>query len=309
MLKDVITIKKAIIDIGSNSTRLLLIDVNNTIIKSSEKHLRTTRLGENVHSTKKLSENSINKTMLAIDEYVQLANKYNAETIECFATSATRDAKNGKQFVDSIINKHNINVSLIDGEKEANLAYNGALLGFLDIIKNRDVVVIDIGGGSTEVIQGTKTNINHSVSLDVGAVRLTGLYSSVENNNREIITNMMQFTDNLLTQIKKPINEFIMIGVAGTITSLAQMELQLKEYNPDKIQGYTLTKQMIDNWKNKLNAMTTIQRQNIMGLNPNRADIIPAGVIILSQVMEYINANKLIVSDFDNLEALALYGG
>lgn len=294
--------KIAVIDIGSNSLRLLKADLVNGRIISREKIKRTTRLGKGVDSTKKLNQHSIKKSIDAIRFFYEKLKNENYQLIEIIGTSALRDANNSLEFIKKIENITKMEVKIISGKKEAEYGFLGATFD-----KNKkNSFVIDIGGGSTEIIYGNK-NIEILDSLDIGAVRLTDKCISedpIKNDDldklkKEIDKNLKIFFDN--KDYKK---DFQIVGIGGTITTLASIDLKMEKYKPKKINNYILEKSSINNQIKEFINCDLKQRKKIIGLEKDRADIILAGSLILKRILDYLNQDKIIISDYDNLEGV-----
>ncbi|MGM0378694.1 MAG: Ppx/GppA phosphatase family protein [Bacillota bacterium] len=294
--------KLAVIDIGSNSLRLLKADLKERRIVSREKIKRTTRLGKGVDATKKLNKESINKSIDTIKFFYDNLINDNYKLIKIIGTSALRDANNSLDFIKKVENIAKTKVEIISGKKEAEYGFLGATFDK----SKRDSFVIDIGGGSTEIIYGNK-KIDILDSLDIGAVRLTDKCIStdpIKDKDLKYIKSEIDINLKKFFKDKKYKKKSQVIGIGGTITTLASIDLEMKSYKPEKINNYILKKSSINNQIEKFINCDLKQRKKIIGLEENRADIILAGSLILKTFLDYLNQNEIIISDYDNLEGI-----
>lgn len=290
----------AAIDIGTNSCRLLIGENNyNNQIQIITRELKITRLGEGVDKKKKLNQKAVNRVLSALKYYKNLIDEYNIDKTRLIGTSALRDVDNS-YLLSKEAAKLGFELEIISGEKEAELNYLGAVDNL-----NDDFLLIDIGGGSTEFIWPSKTGISFE-SLNIGCVRLTERFISEpelplkENKIREI----SNFVYNLLKSelnIKKTLS---IKGVGGTITTLAAIKMAMEDYNSEKIEGAELYINELKELLNKFKKLDLNDRSRLKGLQPKRADIIPAGLIILLEILGYISSESLTVSDHDLLYGL-----
>lgn len=296
-------IKKAVIDIGTNSVRLLIAGLEKGNIKVIDKKVLSTRLGEGVNSNGRLQKDPIRRTLDAIKLLIQDAIDSDVKDIFCFATSAVRDAQNREFFIQEVNRHCGIDVKVLSGDQEARAGFAGALID--SPYRDDEVVLLDIGGGSTELVRGNENNIQDALSLDIGAVRLTEMFPLDHPINYENWNSMSCYVRDMLKyECKIQSVNLPLIGVGGTITSLAAMDQELKVYRAEKIQGYCLKREAIEGLLQKLFSCSPDERKKLPGLQPSRADIILAGICILIRVMKYFSAGKIIVSDFDNLEGV-----
>ena len=296
--------KKAVIEIGTNTTRMLIAEIINEEIKVIEKDLITTRLGEGVDNSKHLKEEAMQRVLKALKEFKAEIEKHNLKAIKLVGTSALRDVKNSKDFIEKVYSQLGYDLEIISGEKEAELIYKGVTQN-LDF---NDYIIIDIGGGSTEFIwkKRNEDEINME-SIDIGAVRLTERFMVNRENSlgRNIVDDMSTYVHELLNEeidILPGINN--LIGVGGTITTMASIMLKTEEYNPESIHNYVLKYSDINKVMNILRKLTLKRRKKVKGLNPDRADIIVPGIIILLETMKNLRNLNLRVSDYDILNGL-----
>jgi exopolyphosphatase/guanosine-5'-triphosphate,3'-diphosphate pyrophosphatase len=283
----------AAIDIGTNSTRLLVAEYTGYGLKRIETGQITTRLGKGMTSGMLLRETMLN-TADAVGLFNQKAINLGAAVVVAAATSAVRDAYNKTEFLELVEKRTGLKVRVLSGEEEAAMSYRGVLSGLR--VEPDSTLVIDIGGGSTEFIwkQGERLNL---ASVNAGAVRLTAAGAD------EIATYDILRTT--LEEVKRSSLESI-VGVGGTITTLAAIDQQLALYDPERVQGYILSALSVDRILKMLKDMEVEERRKVPGLQPERADIIVAGVIIVKIIMEKLSLERMFVSECDILYGLAL---
>lgn len=294
---------KASIDIGTNSVRLLVGELTEGGLCTLYKGLNTTRLGEGVHHSGVLSAAAIGRTVQAVAEFAIKAKNMGAEKIIAVATSAVRDAANGSEFVRLCHSRAGVDVVVLDGETEAKLSYAGATAG-----NNCDgnYLVVDIGGGSTELAYGQGGQLQMAHSVNLGAVRLSELFSAREDG---VVTNLEvvnTYIAEVLASIQSLPQVDKMSGVGGTITSLAAIDQALTVYDSSKVQGHYLSYGKISRLLCRLAATPLVERRMLPGLQPARADIIVYGIAILAKVMQISSAEGLYVSEQDILEGLLI---
>ncbi|MGM0471486.1 MAG: Ppx/GppA phosphatase family protein [Bacillota bacterium] len=289
---------QAAIDIGTNSTRLLIAKLDQAgQLKPVVTRLKTTRLGDGVDSNSYLKSEAIVRTVEALKEYRQLIDNYRVQEIEVVATSAVRDVDNQDEFSSQVREEAGLEVDIISGQQEAKLSYRGAVKS-LEQDLGKTNLVIDIGGGSTEFILGQEDNVIKSESVDVGAVRM--IERKDDNSaRRELIDSLLTTT---ISQLPNGIDR--LIGVGGTITTLSAIDQQLEPYDPLAVQGSQLQLEKVQSIYTDLSQQSISQRKEVKGLQPARADIIISGVQILLSIMETLEINEIVVSDADILEGL-----
>ena len=292
------------IDIGTNSMRLLIADYNNGKIENRKKYVNTTRIGQGVDKEGYISEEALQRNINALEEFANICKVEECQAIYCMGTSALRDSKNGNVFVDRAKQKTNINVEIISGNEESNLGFMGVLEG-LDT--DEQILVIDIGGGSTEFIVGDIEGIKFAKSENVGALRMTEKFLAKDPIDTNEFSSMSKF---IYGEIKDTIDYIKskqikkIVGIGGTITSLSAMNQELEVYSMEKIHNSEVSIKNIKDILQNLKQMTLNDKKTLKGLQPKRADIITAGVEILNIIMENLEIEKIIVSEYDNLEGL-----
>ncbi|MEG1284403.1 MAG: Ppx/GppA phosphatase family protein [Romboutsia sp.] len=292
------------IDIGTNSMRLLLADYIDGKILNRKKIVNTTRIGQGVDKDGYIREEVINRNIGALKEFSNICKEEKCEKVYCVGTSALRDSKNGDYFVKLAKEEIDIDVEIISGYKESNLGFMGVLQG-LDADEN--ILVLDIGGGSTEFIIGNREGVEFAKSENVGAVRMTEKFLKQDPINEKEYEDMTKFIEDEIEHIIDYIrlNKISkLVGIGGAITSLSAINQELEVYSMEKIHNSHISMEEIKIVLQKLKKMTLNDKKTLKGLQPKRADIITAGVKILKIIMEKIEIENIIVSEYDNLEGL-----
>lgn len=288
------TVKAAIVDLGSNSLRLLLGTYDGKEWHNEPKRLWTTRLGKRA-ADGQLTEEAMTRSLDALKEIQGLIGSYGATRVVGVATSAVREASNGEAFMAEAVKACPMEPNVITGEEEAALGFAGAISSFPG--DERHFGLIDIGGGSTEIALGTAEGAYWNRSYPIGAVRLK---ERSDEGPQEVWQETRPWFDPL--PIEGPFGEFIAVG--GTATTLAGMHLKMTEYNPGLIQGHQLTRAVIEGMILELRYMTPEERLQVPGLPATRADIIVAGAEILTSFMDWHEIPHVIVSERDGMEGM-----
>lgn len=295
--------KLGVIDIGTNSIRMLIADVENNKIISSRKELIMTRIGEGVDKTRRLSKEAIDRSIDALIAFKELAHKEGIKDIKAIATSAVRDAVNKDDFLKRVMQEVGLNVEVISGEKEAELGFKGVVYGIDN--NGEDMLVIDIGGGSTEFIIGNNDGIKFKTSLNVGAVRMTDKHISTDPISNEEFDRLINDIKLIINDTLEKIREYNIkqiIGIGGTATTLAAIDRKLEVYDKDKVHNYKIGIKEIKNMVDSFKKFNNYERRKIKGLQPKRADIILAGSAVLYEILAGLNKDEITISDYDNLE-------
>lgn len=318
--------KVAVIDIGSNSIRLLVAVYDGKRVIPLERQLITTRLGRGVAENNMLDETSMRDTLSALEHFKKKARNLECDIILALATSAVREAENGRDFLHIIKEKTGIDVEIISGEKEACLSFKGAIAG---LGLEGPVLVIDIGGGSTELCLGDNTAFK-STSLPMGAVRFTKNYLVSDPPTIDEVLTASSAAAELLSGFAEYFNRHVqvehlrtigvmpesepfrtscnsdrcitVVGVGGTVTTLAAVVQGLAVYDPAKVHGFSLKLEDVESIFEKFCRLTVEERKSIPGIMPQRADIITAGTLILLQIMQNLKFSAVKVSESDLME-------
>lgn len=283
----------ASIDIGTNSTRFLLAEVNGGTVTALKSGLITTRLGQGINHGRLLPE-AMERTVLAIEALLKEIEPFHPRGIIAAATSAVRDAANREEFLRLTRQRTGLEVVVLSGEREAAASYRGVLAG-LPIAAGSNMV-LDVGGGSTEMIWFGQEGVRY-VSLPVGAVRMTE-GGHTEEQIRKLLAPALGEVKN------RQGKDLSLVAVGGTATTLGAMSLQLAQYRPERVHGCFLPLPEIERLLAMLVAAGPEGRKKIVGLQPERADIILAGVTIVKIVLQSLNLKGLTVSESDLLHGL-----
>ena len=283
--------KIAVIDIGSNSVRLMIMADGKVLYK----RLQTTRLGEGLAHSTRLKPEAIERSAQAVSTFYSVAQAENAEEIAAFATAAVRSAENGQAFVARVSELCPLQVEIVSGETEAEIGILGAL-------GTRDGGVIDVGGASTEIVYKQKGDIIYKQSENVGVVRLKDVCGRDEQCLKNYCEQMVGAYKNLPCQ-----ENFYAIG--GTATTLAAWKLHLQEYSSEKVTGTVITKAEMQTLAKELLAKSVEEIAAFPCMPTGRADVLAGGAFWLYTVMDKLEIPSLIVSDRDNLEGYAIQKG
>lgn len=291
---------KGIIDIGTNSCRLFLAQVFQgeeiKIEREISKDVEIVKLGEDVNKNGYLKKEAISRTVECLKRYKKKADSYGVKELVAFATSATRDSKNRDEFLNQV-KEIGIDIKCISGDREAQLNFLGN-----SIVFEERILVLDIGGGSTEFTLGEKGEIEFVKSINIGAVRGTERFFSTQNYTDESIEECREWVKDMISEVKFLKNKnFTLVGVAGTATTQISVQKQMRVYDSSKVHMSEIRlEELRENLKLFLECSVE-KRKHIVGLEEKRADVIIAGTIILITIMEELGINKMIVSESDNL--------
>ncbi len=275
--------KVGVIDIGSNSVRLLMSENGKTLYKKVE----TTRLSENMGDDCVLKNETVERTARAVSFFKEYAEREGAKKLYAFGTAALRYAVNSKLFTDTVENLCGLKVDIISGEKEA-------FIGALGVLNGKDGGIVDIGGASTEITVIDKGEIAYLKSVNLGAVTLKDFCGQDRIKAEKFVFEKLKDFEEI------PKTEFF--GIGGTITSLSSVVQKLEPYDPTKTHGYKLDRNLVTDIEKKLYSLTVEERKNLKGLQKERAEVISTGSCILKGVMEMLKLPFITVSENDNLE-------
>ena len=298
----------AVVDVGTNSTRLLVADVADGTVREVDRRSIVTRLGEGLEATGHLGDEPQARVFRALDEYRAAMDEHDAGVRTAVLTSAVRDAANGDAFTTAVRERYRLDAQTISGDEEARLTYLGATAA-----RDRDdpatLLVVDIGGGSTELVAGAHGAVSFHVSTQVGVVRHTerhlhhdppqpGELGALAADARETIEAALP------GEVRDAVEH--VVAVAGTATMTAAMDLQLEPYDSAAVEGHVLPVAALRRQLDRLAAVPLAERRAVAGLHPDRAPTIVAGVAILLEVLDAVGAAEVQVSDRDILWGRAL---
>lgn len=284
------------IDIGTNTILLVIADVDaNSIVRVVHDEQVIARLGKGVDEHHVINHETFRRAADFLRSYHDTSKKFQSEKIIAIGTSALRDASNKREFCEFILQTVGISIEILSGNDEAEWTCRGAVLGIDTLTEN--FTVLDIGGGSTEIISGIGSQILNKMSLDIGCVRVTERLLRTSPPTAQEIIETRALIRKHLTPIDVVRGVSHAIGVAGTVTTLAAMHLQLAQYDPKQVHGYELHYNDILQSFNLLKGKTFDEIKSIPQISAGRADVILAGVIILLEFMEAAGLEKITVSD------------
>jgi len=301
-------VRVAVVDVGTNSTRLLIADVRTgggvtELVRES----LVTRLGEGVDATGRLGDAPMARVFAVLDGYRELIERHGVQATTGVLTSAVRDAANGAHFTSVVRDRYGLDVRTISGEEEAALTFAGATSERSD--GDAEVVVIDIGGGSTELVVGHGGAVEFFVSAQAGVVRQTERHLHGDPpTGAELASLAEEVRAILAAAVPAAWRARVTTGiaVAGTATQSAAIDLALEPYDRDAVQGHVLERARLQELLARLSALPEVQRRGVPGLDPARAPTIVAGVVMLGEVLEAFGLERVEVSENDILRGAAL---
>jgi exopolyphosphatase/guanosine-5'-triphosphate,3'-diphosphate pyrophosphatase len=298
----------AVVDIGSNSTRLLIARREGDQITELVRRSRVTRLGAGVDGAGRLADASMDRVYAVLEDDAQEIAAHDCSAAVAVLTSAVRDSVNGAQFADTIRQRFAIEPHVLSGDQEAQLTYLGAT-SERDPADTTATLVLDIGGGSTELVVGRGHDVSFHVSTQAGVVRQTERHL---HDDPPTAAQMQALRDDVGVILDAAIPAHLRgevahaIAVAGTATSLAAIAQRLDPYDPARVHGYRLSAADGDRILAELSAMTLAQRREVPGLHPDRAPTIIAGVLIFGEVVGRFGLSEIEISEHDILRGAAL---
>jgi exopolyphosphatase/guanosine-5'-triphosphate,3'-diphosphate pyrophosphatase len=288
----------AAIDQGTNTTRFLIADVEEGEVEEVAKRVEITRLGEGVDSRRRLLPLPITRVRNVLTEYRREAERLGAERVLLVATSAVRDAENGEAFLGEIEWSYGFATRLLSGDEEAELTFRGAAAERLGA-----TLVVDPGGGSTEFVVGVSGEIRSRMSVDIGSVRLTERFL---HSDPPTADELEATADYVRSALPPPPEADHAVGVAGTITTLAALDMGLEDPEGFGTHGHRLTLPAVRAQRERLASLPLDERRRLPGLHPERAPVIVAGAVIVEQVLDRFDFEALEVSERDILHGAAL---
>ena len=298
----------AAIDLGTNSTRLLVADVDDgdfvvnhhkARVTEVVRRLEITRLGERVDELGQLQPEPVARVRRALDSYAAEARRLGAERVLAVATSAVRDAANGAEFLAALEQRYGFTTRLLDGREEAEAMFRGIVS---DRTLDHDTLVVDIGGGSMELLVGGPNGIAFATSLQAGGVRLTERFLHGDPPLPAELETAAAHVRTLLPALTVT----AAVGVAGTVTTVAAIDLGLAEHDAGLIHGHRITRAAVERVTHDLSAVPVAERRRVRGLEPARAPVIVGGLVALREVMERYALAEIEASERDILHGAAL---
>jgi exopolyphosphatase/guanosine-5'-triphosphate,3'-diphosphate pyrophosphatase len=300
----------AVVDIGTNSTRLLVADVaDDGKLTERERRTRVTRLGDHLDATGVLSEEAMARVLGTVREYQGVIHQQGAERAVAVLTSAVRDAANGEDFLARVREQGDgLDARVIAGDEEARLTFRGAT-SERAAGQAPPTLVIDVGGGSTELVVGSGDEVSFHVSTQAGVVRHTERHLATDPPTRQELRALAEdvrsiYAEAVPTGVRRTAGAAI--AVAGTATSLGAMDLDLECRSPDHVHGHVVSLTACRRILERLAALHEAQRREVRGLHPDRAPTIVAGVVMIIEALELFGLDSTGVSDHDILRGAAL---
>jgi exopolyphosphatase/guanosine-5'-triphosphate,3'-diphosphate pyrophosphatase len=298
----------AAVDIGTNSVRLLVADVDGTgrdaKLRTLDRRMRITRLGQGVDGARALAPAAIARTVDVLREYRSVLDEHGVQRVRATATSAARDATNRDEFFGEALAALGVMPELLSGDEEAALSFLGATA---DLDAPAPYLVVDIGGGSTEFVLGTDAPTG-LVSLDIGCVRITEQFLHSDPPAPEELANAVATVRDLLADIPRLVpgaaEAATLVGLAGTVTTVAAIEQGLPDYDPARIHHFVLERAAAEDVFRTIATETAAERAHNPGLEPGRVDVIVGGAIVLVNVFRVLGFDEMLVSEADILDGL-----
>ncbi|MBX7147761.1 Ppx/GppA family phosphatase [bacterium] len=296
---------QAVIDIGTNTVILLVAEQKKSGLSIIHDEAHITRLGQGISETHCFNAQAIKRTLDVLKNYAATCKKLKVKKIVAVGTAACRNAANADVFIDRLKKECGLKLEVISGNDEADYVFNSAYADFGKKLKK--IIVVDIGGGSTEIITGpgkTKAKPEAIISIPFGSVKLTEQYihsDPVEVDEfKNLVTGIRHnLKDELedLFSVDFDSTEYTLVATAGTATTLASVTQKLKKYDSEKVHGSTLKKEKLESLINEMLKMTISQRQKLTGIEPLRADVILAGAVLLYEILSYFKKDSCLISD------------
>jgi exopolyphosphatase/guanosine-5'-triphosphate,3'-diphosphate pyrophosphatase len=298
----------AVVDIGTNSTRLLIADVRSgERVEDLQRESIVTRLGDGVDASGRLGDEAMQRVFDVLARYRAAIDGHGVTTTTAVLTSAVRDAANGADFTAQVRERFGLDARTIDGDEEASLTFSGATSERSR--DGREVVVIDIGGGSTEFVTGRDGEVAFHVSTQAGVVRQTERHLHDDPPPPEQLQELAAEVRDIVTgAVPADVRERVELGiaVAGTATQCASIELELEPYDPARVHGHVLELATCEMLLSRLAQMSDSQRREVVGLHPDRAPTIVAGIAMLVEILRAFGLDRVEVSEHDILRGTAL---
>ncbi|HWE08110.1 MAG TPA: Ppx/GppA phosphatase family protein [Solirubrobacteraceae bacterium] len=298
----------AVVDIGSNSTRLLIAGVEDHRVTELVRRSQVTRLGAGVDADGRLREDAMQRVFETLERYRAEIDQHDCEQAVAVLTSAVRDSANGREFAGRVRDQYGLAPHVLTGDEEAQLTFLGAT-SERDGSDRTPTLVLDIGGGSTELVIGCGRDVVFHVSTQAGVVRQTERHLHHDPPERGELAELGEDVRGILAagvpaERRHSVRQGI--AVAGTATSLAAIAQDLDPYDPEKVQGYMLSAGESDRILARLSKMTLEERRHVTGLHPDRAPTIVAGIVIFRQALSLFGLDQIEISEHDILRGAAL---
>jgi exopolyphosphatase/guanosine-5'-triphosphate,3'-diphosphate pyrophosphatase len=296
----------AAVDLGTNSTRLLVADVDDGRVDDVVRTTNVTRLGEGVDERHRLLPLPVTRVRNVLTDFRRTIESLGAERTLAIATSAVRDAENGEAFLGEVEWSYGLATRLLSGHDEALMMFRGVTT---ERELDSGTVIVDVGGGSTELVAGGPDGVHWHDSLDIGSVRLTERFLHSDPPTGDELSECAAAVRALLAErVPDEIRSAARsaVGVAGTITSIAALALGLREYDRERVHGFSLSTQALDRQLRQLAAIPVEERKTLRPLDPDRAPVIVAGAVVVRETLAFFDLDTLEISERDILDGAAL---
>lgn len=299
----------AAIDCGTNAIRLLIADVVDGRLTEVERRMVTVRLGEGVDATGEFSPVALDRTFTAVDHYAADIEWCGARVVRMVATSAARDARNAAVFVDGVRTRLGIEPEVVAGVEEAELSFVGAVRGLSGSSLASPILVVDIGGGSTEFVLGNGSTLEMTAlcSVDVGCVRMTERYLHDDPPTPQQVASTVASIDRAVDEAfsRVPVDAVrSFVGLAGSVTTVAALAHGLSTYDSALIHGSVVTLDQVEQVTERLLVMTRAERAREPVMHPGRVDVIAGGALVLRQIMRRLPVGAVVASETDLLDGI-----
>jgi len=286
----------AVIDVGSNSVLINIAEkdekgVLKTVLDSSV----ITKLGEGLKETGVIKQEGMERTIPALRDFMGKVKEHKVKAVAAIGTMVLREAKNSKEFIERVEKELDLKIQVISGEEEARMSHLAVVAGLG--VKDEDIVIFDIGGGSTEFIFSKGYEISKRFSINVGALILTDRFLKSDPVKKEELDRLLAYLDETFGKIEFPEKVDRVVGTGGNVTSITAVKFQLAQYDPDIVQGATLERSEAERQLDLYLSKRVEERRSIVGLQPERRDTILGGAAILCFLMKRLGAGSVLVSD------------
>lgn len=297
----------AALDCGTNSTRLLIVDAQGQTL---DRQMRVTRLGQGVDTTRKLAPEAIDRTLAVLADYRKSMDAHGVVRARLAATSAARDATNCEEFLSPAEEITGVTPEVLSGDEEGRLSFRGATADLPHSSSQDPELIVDIGGGSTEMIIGVPGDEDSLkvLSIDIGCVRVTERLLISDPPTTSQMAEARRVVKEELTKAREYLGEpprgGRVIGLAGTVSTLGSLALGMRDYERDRVHHTELTTDDVETWLSRLASEPVSARKVRPGMDPGRADVIVGGVLILAEVMSVFGKSECLVSEADILDGM-----
>lgn len=285
----------ASIDLGTNSLIMTIADMDNGVMTLVKEKIKIIRLGQALEPGSRLHPEAKERCITALRHFSEEMEYLGVDTVIAAGTAALRNASDGQEFADEVKDQLGIPLKVITGDDEARLTFKAIQHDFTHL--GDSFVMVDIGGGSTELVMGDLNRITSQVSLDAGTVSFTERFVEHDPPTLMELQSASQTLTEMMDAYRLTSTDNVVIGVAGTVTTLKAVELEIDKYDHWLIHGATLSREEVSHLEKLFISMPTAERMKLKGLPPERADIIPMGAVILDSIMDRVQQQSITISD------------